>query len=130
QISGSGVRTRLVENESRVLSWALDKSVRLWDVATGYQIGPTMWHSESVYGAFVMRDQTRVLSWSGDKNMQLWNIAWRGRNLFEIACNHSPPDHDLSVVSRRYGVQIADPICDPDKVIPLPSPDREPDLRP
>jgi hypothetical protein len=32
---------------------------------------------------------------------------------------HSPPDHDLSGVSARYSIKIADPICQPDKVIPI-----------
>jgi hypothetical protein len=52
--------------------------------------------------------------------LRVWDISWRGRNLMEIACNHSPPDHDLSEVTTRYGVKIIDPICEPGKSIPVP----------
>jgi hypothetical protein len=38
-----------------------------------------------------------------DKTVRLWDVGWRGRNILEISCNHSPPDHDLSAVSARYG---------------------------
>jgi hypothetical protein len=109
----------LNRDESRILSWSDDKSVRLWDVATGRQIGPAMLHEGSVVGALLIRDESRILSWSADKSVRLWNAAWRGRNLLEIACNHSPPGHDLSSVSARYGIKIAEPICQLDKVIPI-----------
>ena len=64
------------------------------------------------------RDQTRIVSWSADGTVRLWNVAWHGANLFEIACRHSPPDHDVSDIPDRYGVSISDPICQPGKVIP------------
>jgi hypothetical protein len=76
-------------------------------------------HESTVFGAQLIRDESRILSWSGDGSVRLWNVSWQGRNLLEIACNHSPPDHDLSSVSTRYGIKIADPICQPDKVIPV-----------
>jgi WD40 repeat protein len=93
--------------------------VRLWDVATGQQIGPAMTHDGLVWGARLSRDETRILSWSEDNTVRLWDVSWRGLNLLEIACNHLPPDHDLSAVSERYDIKITDPICQPDKVIPV-----------
>jgi WD40 repeat protein len=78
-----------------------------------------MRHDDWVRGALLSRDETRILSWSEDKTVRLWDVSWRGRNLLEIACNHSPPDHDLSAVSTRYGIKIADPICQPGKLIPV-----------
>ena len=93
--------------------------MRLWDVATGRQIGPAMTHDGGVDGALLSRDETRILSWSSDHTVRLWDVSWHGHNLLEIACNHSPPDHDLSAVSARYGIKIADPICQPDKAIPV-----------
>lgn len=108
----------LSRDGSRILSWSEDKSVRLWDAATGRQVGPAKMHGDMVRGALLSRDESRILSWSNDKSVRLWDASWQGRNLMEIACNHSPPDHDLSTVSTRYGIKIADPICQPDKVIP------------
>ena len=57
----------LSRDETRILSWSDDKTVRLWDVATGRQIGPAMRHDGEVYGALLERDESRILSWSDDK---------------------------------------------------------------
>jgi WD40 repeat protein len=108
----------LNRDESRILSWSRDKTVRLWDVATGRQIGPAMLHDKDINGAVLNQDENRILSWSDD-GIRLWDASWRGRNLLEIACNHSPPDHDFLDASIRYGIKIADIICQPDKVIPI-----------
>jgi WD40 repeat protein len=40
-----GERLRTVpKDERRILSWSSDQTLRLWDVATGQQIGPAMKH--------------------------------------------------------------------------------------
>jgi WD40 repeat protein len=110
----------LTRDEARILSWSQDGTVRLWDIATAEQIGPEMTHDSEVFGAQLTRDETRILSWSEDGTVRLWNVSWRGRNLFEIACNYSPPEHDLSAISERYGVKIADLICQLNEAIPSP----------
>ena len=62
-------------DESRILSWSGDKTLRLWDAATGAQIGPAMKHDGSVNGALFSRDESRILSWSGDNTLRLWDAA-------------------------------------------------------
>ena len=47
-------------DESRILSWSEDKTVRLWDVATGRQIGPAMTHDGPVLGALLQRATRRA----------------------------------------------------------------------
>jgi hypothetical protein len=47
---------RLTKDETRILSWSDD--LRLWDVATGQQIGPAMKHDRSVNGAVLTKDET------------------------------------------------------------------------
>ena len=43
---------RAVErDEDRILSWSDDNTLRLWDAATGQQIGPAMRHDGPVRGA-------------------------------------------------------------------------------
>ena len=94
--------------------------MRLWDAATGAPIGPAMKHGGPVFGAVFSRSDGRILSWLDDKTLRLWDAAWRGGNLFEIACNHLPQTHDFARLSKRYGVQISDPICEAANKIPLP----------
>ncbi|TBB37144.1 hypothetical protein ELH44_37875, partial [Rhizobium ruizarguesonis] len=60
---------------ARVLSWSADKTLRLWNLTTGQQIGPAMQHDDAVYGALLMPDGARVLSWSADKTLRLWNLT-------------------------------------------------------
>ena len=117
---GSVSGALLSRDESRILSWSGDKTLRLWDAATGPQIGPAMRHDDSVYGALLSRDERRILSWSADRTLRLWDAAWRGGNLFEIACNRLPQTHDLARLSRRYGVRISDSICEATSNIPIP----------
>ena len=60
---------------SRILSWSYDKTLRLWDAATGAPIGPAMRHDGPVSGALFSRDESRILSWSYDKPLRLWDAA-------------------------------------------------------
>ena len=51
-------------DDRRILSWSNDRTLRLWDAATGAPIGPAMKHDGSVSGALFSRDERRILSWS------------------------------------------------------------------
>ena len=50
----------------RILSWSLDKTLRLWDAATGAAIGEPLRHEGEVNGAVYSPDGKRILSWSND----------------------------------------------------------------
>ena len=65
----------LTKDETRILSWSPDHTLRLWDVATGQQIGPAMKHDGPVWGAVLTKDETRILSWSDDHTLRLWDVA-------------------------------------------------------
>jgi WD40 repeat protein len=94
------------------LSWSGDNTVRLWDVATGQQIGPAMKHDGSVSGAVLTKDETRILSWSGDEALRLWDARWPKGNLLEVACALLPiEDRDASNASEHYGVTIREPFA-------------------
>ena len=56
----------------RILSWSDDNTLRLWDAATGKQIGPAMTHGDRVNGATFDKEERRILSWSRDKTLRLW----------------------------------------------------------
>jgi WD40 repeat protein len=65
----------LTQDERRILSWSADGTLRLWDAATGQQIGPAMKHEGPVGGAVLTRDERRILSWSADGPLRLWDVA-------------------------------------------------------
>ena len=59
----------------RILSWSNDKTLRLWDAATGAAIGEPLRHEGSVWGALYSPDGKRILSWSNDNTLRLWDAA-------------------------------------------------------
>jgi WD40 repeat protein len=63
-----------MKDDTRILSWSDDNTLRLWDAATGHQIGPTMKHNNWVSGALLTKDATRILSW-GDHTLRLWDAT-------------------------------------------------------
>jgi hypothetical protein len=65
----------LTKDERRILSWSKDGTLRLWDVATGQQVGPAMRHEAAVYGALLTKDEQRIISWSEDATLRLWDVA-------------------------------------------------------
>ena len=58
----------------RVLSRSLDGTLRLWDLATGDEIGASMRHDSSVLGALISPNG-RILSWSTDNTLRIWDPA-------------------------------------------------------
>jgi WD40 repeat protein len=104
----------LTKDETRILSWSGDNTLRLWDVATRQQIGPAMKHDDTVRGAVLTKDETRILSWSDDGTVRLWDAGWPKGNLLEVVCALLPiEDRDASGASKHYGVTIREPICAP-----------------
>ena len=74
-------------------------------------------------GAVYSSDGKRILSWSKDLTLRLWDVSWQGDNLFEIACKFTPmmsAKAEMNRLSKRYGVRIEEPICQPGVKIPDP----------
>jgi WD40 repeat protein len=68
----------LLPDAKRALSWSFDRTLRLWDLEMGNQIGePLTGHEWSVYGALLLPDGKRALSWSGDTTIRLWDLETR-----------------------------------------------------
>jgi hypothetical protein len=68
-------------------------------------------------------DGRRILSRSLDETLRVWDASWQGDDLFEIACKYTPmmsSKAEMERLSKRYGVKIEEPICQPGVKIPDP----------
>ena len=59
---------------NKILSWGEDGAVRLWDVVTGNELGPTMKHNSEVIGASFNKDGKLILTYSKDGSVRLWSV--------------------------------------------------------
>ncbi|MCY2954350.1 MAG: protein kinase [Planctomycetota bacterium] len=57
------------------LSGSTDKTLRLWDVATGSQVRSFAGHTEGVYAVAFSPDGRSAISGSPDKSLKLWDVA-------------------------------------------------------
>ncbi|TBE74382.1 TIR domain-containing protein [Rhizobium ruizarguesonis] len=65
----------LTQDGGRALSWSDDKTLRLWDLPSGKQIGLSIQFTSPLDGALLTKDGSRALSWSADNTLQLWDLA-------------------------------------------------------
>jgi WD40 repeat protein len=74
---------------TRIASGSDDKTVRLWDAATGQALGePLEGHTEGVNSVAFSPDGTRIASGSDDKTVRLWDAA-TGQALSEPLEGHT-----------------------------------------
>jgi len=66
-----------------------------------------------IRGALLTKDQRRILSW-GPHELRLWDVSLPRGNLLEIGCALLA-ERDLTDISKRYGIHLTDPICEPGK---------------
>ena len=116
----------------RILSWSnthpgftenATGAIQVWDVTTMEPIGPPIKFDGGVAGATYAQDDGRILSWNYHGAMRLWSIPWRGGDLFQIACAFAPmmsSPQEMDRLSKRYGMKIEEPICQPGVKIPDP----------
>ena len=58
----------------RVVSGSSDKTLKVWDVATGKCLATLEGHSENVWSVSVFPDGRRLVSASTDKKLKLWGL--------------------------------------------------------
>jgi WD40 repeat protein len=61
-------------DESKVLTWSVDHTARLWDLTT-LKLLQTFKHDDRVDGATFSRDESQVLTWSIDMTARLWDVT-------------------------------------------------------
>ena len=72
------------------MSWADDKTLRIWDITTTQCNAVLKGHEGSVKGALVLPDGRRVVSWADDKTLRIWDIT-------TTQCNAVLKGHEGSV---------------------------------
>jgi energy-coupling factor transporter ATP-binding protein EcfA2 len=60
-------------DETRILTWSRDGTVRIWDAQTGSPIGQPMVHDSWVSRITFNTDKTRILTWSRDGTVRIWD---------------------------------------------------------
>jgi WD40 repeat protein len=70
----SVVGALLLEDGRRVLSWSLDNTIRVWDVASGQSLAALDEHQDSVSGVLLLGDGRHALSWSRDNTLRVWDL--------------------------------------------------------
>ena len=60
---------------TNLVSASADKTVRVWDVATGECVQTLQGHTDAVLSAGFSPDGTKLVSASGDKTLWLWRVV-------------------------------------------------------
>ena len=58
----------------RLISGSIDKSVRIWDAATGIQVGVYNQHNQRIVGAAFLGDGGQAISADADGSIHVWDI--------------------------------------------------------
>jgi WD40 repeat protein len=99
----------------RIVSASHDKTLRIWDAASGQSLGTLSGHEGSVRGCAWSPDGRRIVSTSGDKTLRIWDAA-SGRSLGTLSghegsvrgCAWSRDGHRIASTSHDQTLRIWD----------------------
>src|SRR5512137_1733355 len=60
---------------SLLASGAMDKTVRIWDVASGRTLKILSGHTRTVWSVAFSPDGTKIVSGAGDATVKIWDVA-------------------------------------------------------
>jgi len=73
----TAIKGALVLQDGDILSWSSDKTLRVWDAATGVCQSVLAGHTDAVQGGLGLSNGD-VLSWSSDKTLRVWDTMNEG----------------------------------------------------
>jgi WD40 repeat protein len=73
--TGAVMSVAFSQDSSRVVSGSRDKTVRIWNAATGEMEAELKGHTGAVMSVAFSQDSSRVVSGSSDKTVRIWNEA-------------------------------------------------------
>ena len=82
------VSVAIAPDDRTALSGSVDKTLKLWDLASGNELRTFVGHSNLVTSVAIAADGRTALSGSYDKTLKLWDLA-SGRELRTIFTEHS-----------------------------------------
>ena len=95
-------------NGSLVVSASWDKTLKLWDPASGRELRTLEGHTGPVFSCAFSPDASLVVSGSGDRTLKLWDAA-SGRELHTLGGSHTPRLWGLRVQSGRKPRRLGEP---------------------
>jgi len=73
--TGSITDVAVSPDGSKIVSGSEDKTVRIWDVTTGAQVGEALQgHTDIVTSVVFSPDSSKVVSGSDDKTLRIWDV--------------------------------------------------------
>lgn len=72
--TGGVLGAAVLDGGARALSWSEDRTLRLWDLASGRSLQTLEGHTGTVEGAVVLGGGARAVSWSEDWSLILWDL--------------------------------------------------------
>lgn len=70
--------TNFLPNRKKVISASWDSTLKIWDLASGQEIGILKGHNSQVLGVSVFPDGSKAVSVASDRTLKIWDLDTGG----------------------------------------------------
>ncbi len=74
-VTGAYLLPHGAEEPDRILSWARDHNLKLWEMETGEEVESLDTHTDVIDGVFLLEDPELALSFSRDGSLRAWHLT-------------------------------------------------------